>query len=128
MRKIRNCIWLFKRGHAIVSQGKLCFDGGFVIFCVSDIDCDYDYIMARALKSYRQHREKEKADVRKIQIRTNFLKRPYPRPKTAPPTRFTAAMRPTLLAKFPRPESALVPRSDAITEVHQANLTQEDIR
>ena len=97
-------------------------------FSFPDIDCDYDYIMARALKSYRQHREKEKADSRKVQLRTNFLKRPYPRPKTAPPTRFTAAMRPPLLAKFPRPESALVTRSDAITEVHQANMTQEDIR
>lgn len=93
-----------------------------------DIDCDYDYIMARALKSYRQHREKEKADTRKMQLRDNFLKRPYPRPKTAPLTRFTAAMRPPLLAKFPRPDSALVPRGDAITEVQRANLTQEDIR
>lgn len=93
---------------------------------LSDIDNDYDYIMARALKSYRLHREKEKADNRKIQIRTNFLKRPYPRPKTAPPTRFTAAMRPPLLAKYPRSDVVFIPKGDAISQVQKANTTSED--
>ena len=90
----------------------------------SDIDNDYDYIMARALRSYRQHREQEKADTRRIQMRANFIKRHYPRPKTAPSSRFTAAMRPQLL--FQKSGSVLIPKVDAITEVQKANASPEE--
>ena len=93
----------------------------------SDIDYDYDYIMARALRSYRQHREREKADTRKIQMRADFIKRHYPRPKTAPSSRLTAAMRPQKL--FRRLDSVLVPKVpvDAISEVQRANVSEEEI-
>lgn len=86
------------------------------------MDNDYDYIMSRALKSYKQHREKERAESRKGPLKNGYLRRHHLRPKTAPPTRFVESMKVQNLGKaIPDATRLYVPKIDAIREVSKAN-------
>ena len=102
----------------------------FIHDLFSDLDNDYDYIMSRALKSYRQHREKEKADTRKGPLRNSHARRNHLRPKTAPPARFVESMKAqTVEGGSNKPnDNVFIPKVDAIKEVHKANLVDENER
>ncbi|KAK3604720.1 hypothetical protein CHS0354_018960 [Potamilus streckersoni] len=91
----------------------------FALFQESkDIDDDYDYIMAKAVKSYKLHREREQADTKGRDFRPGSRGiRRYLRPKTAPPN--SRSMKITKL------KPVYVPRVDAINEVKMANETEE---
>ena len=101
----------------------------YVCVVFSDLDNDYDYIMSRALKSYRQHREKENADTRKGPLRNSHVRRSHLRPKTAPPARFVQSMRAQNIEGGQKSnESVFTHNVDAIREVHKANALDEDDR
>ena len=88
----------------------------------ADLDNDYDYIMSRALKSYRQHREKEKADTRKGPVKSSYFRRHHLRPKTAPPVRFVESIKVRNLgSSIPQATKVFVPKVDEIREVSNAN-------
>ncbi|KAL4227552.1 hypothetical protein ACF0H5_012995 [Mactra antiquata] len=91
-----------------------------------DLDSDYDYIMSRALKSYKQHREKEKADTRKGPFKNAYMRRHHLRPKTAPPTRFVESMKVNNVCSTQNAEGVYVPQLDAIKAVSNANPVCDD--
>lgn len=95
------------------------------------MDNDYDYIMSRALKSYKQHREKEKAETRKGPFKSSYLRRHHLRPKTAPPTQFIESVKVQNVGRScPQTTQVLIPKIDAIKEVSKANpaSTEESFR
>ncbi|XP_053405623.1 uncharacterized protein LOC123565434 isoform X2 [Mercenaria mercenaria] len=91
-----------------------------------DLDSDYDYIMSRALKSYKQHREKEKAESRRGPLKSAYIRRHHLRPKTAPPARFVQSMKVNNLGSGPKPATVLMPQVDAINAVSKANPVPDD--
>ncbi|XP_033749629.1 uncharacterized protein LOC117334241 isoform X2 [Pecten maximus] len=79
-----------------------------------DVDNEYDNIMNKALRSYKLHRDKERADNRQKLLKTAYKKRwhvPH------------APSRPATPDRKPRPKSSLPPKMDAIKEVLEANTT-----
>ncbi|XP_021355865.1 uncharacterized protein LOC110451950 isoform X2 [Mizuhopecten yessoensis] len=81
-----------------------------------DVDNEYDNIMNKALRSYKLHRDKERADTRQKLLKTAYKKRwhvPH------------APSRPVTPDRKPRPKSSLPPKMDAIKEVLEANTTNE---
>ncbi|XP_060587453.1 uncharacterized protein LOC132742966 isoform X3 [Ruditapes philippinarum] len=91
-----------------------------------DLDSDYDYIMSRALKSYKHHREKEKAETRRGPLKSAYVRRHHLRPKTAPPARFVQSMKVNNIDSGARPASVLMPQVDAIKAVSKANPVPDD--
>lgn len=93
-----------------------------------DLDNDYDYIMSRALRSYKQHRDSEKADCRRG-FAKRFQARRH-RPKTAPPSRYVTSVKIQNLGRGDssqgRPRDVFS-STDVIQEVQEANRsTSED--
>ncbi|XP_052792865.1 uncharacterized protein LOC128226833 isoform X2 [Mya arenaria] len=97
-----------------------------------DLDNDYDYIMSRALRSYRQHRECEKAETRRGPLKSAYIRRHQLRPKTAPPARFIEAIKVRHVNGATEGQSLVgghfVPRVDAIKEVSEANPVSNEER
>jgi len=91
----------------------------------SDLDNDYDYIMSRALRSYKQHRDREKADTRRGPLKSAYIRRHQLRPKTAPPARFIQSIKAKHIEtghdETEDVASTYVPKVDAIKEVSRAN-------
>ncbi|XP_069138697.1 uncharacterized protein [Argopecten irradians] len=80
----------------------------------TDVDNEYDNIMNKALRSYKLHRDKERADTRQKLLKTAYKKRwhvPH------------APSRPATPDRKPRPKSSLPPKMDAIKEVLEANTS-----
>lgn len=71
--------------------------------------------MNKALRSYKSHREKEKAENRAKLLKTAYNKRWYAGQTPARPST------PTGPRPKPRPRSSLPPKMDAIQEVRDAN-------
>ncbi|XP_052101113.1 uncharacterized protein LOC127735060 isoform X4 [Mytilus californianus] len=82
-----------------------------------DLDNEHDYIMNKALRSYKLHRDKEKAENRQRHLRSACLKRW----KTPEPPRNIQS------AGSERTRPVLVPK-DAINEVRDANISEEDMK
>lgn len=82
-----------------------------------DLDNEHDYIMNKALRSYKLHRDKEKAENRQQHLRSARLKRW----KTPQPIRNIQS------AGSERTKPILVPK-DAINEVKEANISPEEIK
>lgn len=93
---------------------------------VTDLESDYDYIMSRALKSYRQHREKEKAETRRGPFKNALTRRHHLRPKTAPPARFVQSMRVHNMESVPKAANVMIQQVDAINAVSKANPVPDD--
>lgn len=82
--------------------------------------------MSRALKSYRQHREKEKAETRRGPFKNAFTRRHHLRPKTAPPARFVQSMRVNNVESVPKTANVMIQQVDAINAVSKANPVPDD--
>ncbi|VDH93178.1 Hypothetical predicted protein [Mytilus galloprovincialis] len=82
-----------------------------------DLDNEHDYIMNKALRSYKLHRDKEKAENRQRHLRSACLKRW----KTPEQPRNIQS------AGSERTRPVLVPK-DAINEVRDANISEEDMK
>ncbi|KAH3833773.1 uncharacterized protein LOC127879254 isoform X2 [Dreissena polymorpha] len=96
-----------------------------------DLDNDYDYIMSRALRSYKQHRETEKAETRKGPLKSAYLRRHHIRPRTAPLVRFIETVKVRNVEKNTNGHEhggagGLHAKMDPITEVTRANPGVED--
>lgn len=94
-----------------------------------DLDNDYDYIMSRALKSYRQHRETEKAETRRGPFKSGYLRRHPLRLKTAAPVRLMQSMHLQNADVSVNPKqicSVVVPNVNEINEVSKANNVAEE--
>ncbi|XP_076103656.1 uncharacterized protein LOC143072551 isoform X5 [Mytilus galloprovincialis] len=82
-----------------------------------DLDNEHDYIMNKALRSYKLHRDKEKAENRQRHLRSACVKRW----KTPEQPRNIQS------AGSERTRPVLVPK-DAINEVRDANISEEDMK
>lgn len=93
-----------------------------------DVDNEYDYIMTRALKSYKLHRDKERADNRQKQLKSAYRRRwqTTRRIQSAGPEREGKSPA-TIRSYSSRPTSAIPSQMDAIREVSQANDVDERI-
>jgi len=85
----------------------------------TDVDNEYGYIMNKALRSYKLHRDKEKAENRQKLLKTAYRRRWHvpQRPTT-----------PVAADRKGRPKSTLPPKMDAIREVGEANTCSEDVK
>lgn len=77
--------------------------------------------MSRALKSYKQHREKEKAETRKGPFKNAYMRRHHLRPKTAPPARFIESIKVNNMTTAQNSDGVYIPQLDAIKAVSRAN-------
>lgn len=76
--------------------------------------------MSRALRSYKQHREREKAESRRGPFKSAYLRRHHLRPKTAPPARFVQSINVRNVDSRSR-LNGFGTKVDAINEVSRAN-------
>ncbi|KAK3097249.1 hypothetical protein FSP39_008057 [Pinctada imbricata] len=82
-----------------------------------DVDNEYNYIMNKALRSYRLHREKERAENRQIQLKTAYRRR-WRAPSVPSKVRNCMSAPPTRAERAPSPAPSA---TDAIKEVGDAN-------
>lgn len=82
-----------------------------------DLEHEHDYIMNKALKSYKLYRDKEKAENRQRTLRSARQKRWL----TPQPLR-------NIQSAGPERTRPVIATKDAINEVREANLSEEDIK